>query len=376
MRHPRLKADPRSPEPGLYHCLSRVVDRRFVFGVEEKNHFVLLARECERFCRVRILTFAVMSNHFHLLVEVPPPPPPVDRPGPEEIVQALRQLSGHQCPGDVAARFALLATSPDPEPRMAYLRIFHARMWDISYFMKMLKQRFTQWYNARTGRKGTLWEERFRSVLVEGQGRATAVVAAYIDLNPVRAGLVGDPTDYPWCGYAEASYGSEAAARGIQRVARVLSGEQNVPLESAVAEYGAWLLRSGSLHPSEIRSGHRPPSGGSTLETRGPQPGTGPRLAVPVQTYLRARVRYFCDGVVLGSRRFVDGIFCWKKESGWFGPRRRSGARRMRGLLGEELFVLRDLRKDVFGSASPSASPPRGSPGASGSRRAGLDDTT
>ena len=67
---------------------------------------------------------------------------------------------------------------------------------------KALKQQFTQWFNGRHGRKGTLWEERYKSVLVEGAGEALATMSAYIDLNPVRAGLVDDPREYRWCGYA------------------------------------------------------------------------------------------------------------------------------------------------------------------------------
>ncbi|MGE3312392.1 MAG: transposase, partial [Limisphaerales bacterium] len=76
----------------------------------------------------------------------------------------------------------------DAEGLAAYLATFHARMYDVSAFMKLVKQRFTQWYNRRVGRKGTLWEDRFRSVLVEGAGDALVTMAAYIDLNPVRAG--------------------------------------------------------------------------------------------------------------------------------------------------------------------------------------------
>ncbi|MCX6875776.1 MAG: hypothetical protein NTW21_18500 [Verrucomicrobia bacterium] len=52
--------------------------------------------------------------------------------------------------------------------------------------------RFSQWYNQTTGRKGILWEARFKSVLVE-DGTASRAIAAYIDLNPVRAGMVAAP---------------------------------------------------------------------------------------------------------------------------------------------------------------------------------------
>ena len=68
---------------------------------------------------------------------------------------------------------------------------------------------------------------------------------------------------------------------------------------------------------------------------------------LPLGAYLRCRVRYFCDGAVVGSREFVEGMF--RARRGWFGERRKSGARKMRGLLEGELFTVRDLRVDVFG---------------------------
>jgi hypothetical protein len=78
--------------------------------------------------------------------------------------------------------------------------------------MKTFKQRATQSYNTRHGRKGTLWEERFKSILIQGHsGNALATVAAYIDLNPVRARIVSDPKDYRFSGYGEAMAGSKKA---------------------------------------------------------------------------------------------------------------------------------------------------------------------
>ena len=90
-------------------------------------------------------------------------------------------------------------------------------MHDLSEFMKTLKQRFSIWYNRHHGgRLGTLWMDRFKSVLVQGEGNPLQTIAAYIDLNPVRAGLVEDPKDYRWCGYAEAVAGSKKAQRGLE----------------------------------------------------------------------------------------------------------------------------------------------------------------
>ena len=73
MRFPRVKAEGQS----FYHCVSRVVDRRFIFrtaghGSPEAESYVLLMRRLEAFSGVRVLTYTLMSNHFHLLCEVPP----------------------------------------------------------------------------------------------------------------------------------------------------------------------------------------------------------------------------------------------------------------------------------------------------------------
>ena len=59
------------PDFAYYHCVSRVVDRRRVFGETEKDHFMELMREYEAFCGVGAVTFIVMSNHFHVLLKVP-----------------------------------------------------------------------------------------------------------------------------------------------------------------------------------------------------------------------------------------------------------------------------------------------------------------
>ncbi|NBV85387.1 MAG: hypothetical protein EBS01_03795 [Verrucomicrobia bacterium] len=60
-----------------YHpCVSRVVDRNLVLRKLEKGTFVKLMRHYETYCGVRVLSFCVMTNHFHLLVEVPKRPAP------------------------------------------------------------------------------------------------------------------------------------------------------------------------------------------------------------------------------------------------------------------------------------------------------------
>ena len=69
MRLPRVKAE---EGPAFYHCVSRVVEGRFIFqitagGSVEAEHFVGLMRRLEAFSGVRVLTYALMSNHLTTL---------------------------------------------------------------------------------------------------------------------------------------------------------------------------------------------------------------------------------------------------------------------------------------------------------------------
>jgi putative transposase len=94
--------------------------------------------------------------------------------------------------------------------------------------MKTLLQRFTRWFNRTHQRSGTLWEERYKSVIVES-GVAARTMAAYIDLNPVRAGMVSDPAEYRWSSYGEAVGGGlngngKKAREGLVRACMSDSG--------------------------------------------------------------------------------------------------------------------------------------------------------
>ena len=157
IRQARLKAPPDHPA-AYYHCVSRVVNREFVLGEEEKEMFVKLMRRWEKFCQLRVITFCVMSNHFHLLVEVTPRP--AQAPGDEELLKHLGGIYGALTIKMLREQMDLLRQGGS-EKALAELReTFLRRMWDISAFMKTLKQQFTQWFNGRHGRKGTLWAQR------------------------------------------------------------------------------------------------------------------------------------------------------------------------------------------------------------------------
>lgn len=338
MRQPRLKVPPDHPA-GFYHCISRIVDRQLLLGDFEKRHFLALLREYEAFCEVRVLTYCLMGNHFHLLVEVPQAPS--TPPSPQAILKKLSQLTALQ---DLAkAKLDLQLAQNRPDALQAWVRRYTARMWDISAFLKLLKQRFSQWYNRTHNRQGTLWEGRFRSLIVEGSGQALGAVASYIDLNPTRAHLVSDPKDWIWSGYGEALAGGPHATQGLQRLLQGVVGIE-VNQSQALEDYRVLLHLKGHEANSATDSQGQPLRGGlshqqvlDVLKARG---------RLPLYHYLRCRVRYFTAGAVLGSKPFVQKLFLHHRHR--FPPSRLSGPRRLKG-LSIPLFSWRNLQKDIFG---------------------------
>ena len=230
------------------------MDRRFIFEEAEKEHFTRLMREYEAFCQVRVLTFCVMSNHYHILLEVPKRPDVL-----LTAEQLLEWLKGLECEEDyirTKTQIELFRAAKDGNGEKALLERYFRQMWDVSWFNRLLKQRFSAWYNHRTDRKGTLWEERFKSVLVDGCGEALLTMAAYIDLNPVRAGLTQDPKDYRWCGYGEAVAGIRIAKEGFKLLMNARDGVDD-SLTAAMATYRVWLFGQGEQNEGLARHPRR-----------------------------------------------------------------------------------------------------------------------
>ena len=70
----------------------------------------------------------------------------------------------------------------------------------VSRMMQTVGRRYVRYINDAIGRTGTLWEGRYKSSLVDSE-RYVLACYRYIELNPVRAGMVAEPTDYPWSSY-------------------------------------------------------------------------------------------------------------------------------------------------------------------------------
>lgn len=129
----------------LHHVTMRCNNKEFLFEEESFRLFLDLLKEtCHKF-GVPLYSYCLMTNHVHLLFKVKK--------------------------DDV-----------------------------LSPFMHRLANTFAKRFNAIRRRKGHLWEGRFRSTIVHANSYFLRCMA-YIDLNPVRAGIVKEPGDYPWSSY-------------------------------------------------------------------------------------------------------------------------------------------------------------------------------
>jgi hypothetical protein len=212
--------------------------------------------------------------------------------------------------------------------------------------VQSVKQRFSTWFNKRHKRKGTLWEERFKSVVAMGP-EAVASVAAYIDLNPVRAGIVEDPADYRWSGYGEALSGGKGAREAQRGLKRALCDREGSLLNNEETRehylewyrcwiYGRGLERGVKEDGVPVKAGFDEEVVKKVLEAEG---------RIPEAEQLTRTVRHFTDGLVLGTGALLTAVF--EAQRAYFGPKRKSGPRKIRGGEWGNLRTIRDLQREA-----------------------------
>lgn len=129
-----------------HHVIQRGVERRAVFvDDDDRRRYLAWLGRLAREHAVAIHAYVLMDNHVHLLGT------PVRDDGFSRLMQSLSRL-------------------------------------------------YVRWFNDRYGRSGALWEGRFRASVIDADQYLLAC-SRYIELNPVRAGLVADPAEYPWSSY-------------------------------------------------------------------------------------------------------------------------------------------------------------------------------
>lgn len=182
-----------SSKDSVYHVICRTAYQINKLSDESKSVFTALLRKQAAFAGVEVITYCLLDNHVHLLIKIPYRKKIEDK----ELVGRYLALYGEEgteyaLPPELLEK-KLSAGGKEAEALRARLM---ARMQNLSIFVKELKQRFGIWFNRRHQNSGTLWSDRFHSVLVENNNEAIAYVSAYIELNPVRLGKCTEPTAY------------------------------------------------------------------------------------------------------------------------------------------------------------------------------------
>ena len=245
-RSARVKAD----GAAYYHVVSRVANRAFLFrDAKRKGRILDFLRRSAEFSGVDVVTYALMDNHIHLCVRVPERSAAGAGDGMRcgvasdgglhcdaevreemrccvsagEVVRRVGVLYGARRREALERDLAALRREGRLDEAEDVLERYRRRMGDLSEFMKTFKQRVSQWYNGEVGHEGTLWEGRFKSVLIEG-GEYLRAVVNYIHMNPVRAKIVPRASQYAWSALGAATSGDAFALKGLSLAGTGLEG--------------------------------------------------------------------------------------------------------------------------------------------------------
>ncbi len=302
----------------IYHCVSRTVNKEFFWDERAKEVLRRQIGKVAAFCGVDIISYCLMSNHFHLLVRVV-----TNRSAcltNEDMVEKLRLFYNNPDDAPVLAKYEEDLLGTEERRRENTRKMLLARMDDLSNFMKILKQRFSIWYNRNYHRAGPHWCDRFQSVLVQNSQPALRMVAAYIALNPVRAGICKDPKDYRYSSFAEALSGDIKALQQLS----VITGESHAAKALEVFRRFVYIV------------GVRPKADGSGMVIA---PEDAVQALAEEKEWLSVERLYrkakcFTQGVAIGSADFL-------KELCTAGIVHITKKTRLRPILNQPLLCLR-----------------------------------
>lgn len=182
-----------------YHVVARCVRRAWLWGFDEyagrdyshRKTWILerMARQSSAFA-IDVCAYAIMSNHYHLVVHVD-----VQRARAwtlKEVVERWTRLFSR--PPLVQRWEENLCGEAERQAAEAIIERWRARLMDVSWYMRCLNEYLARRANAEDGCTGRFWEGRFKSqALLDEAGLLTAM--AYVDLNPIRAGIASTPED-------------------------------------------------------------------------------------------------------------------------------------------------------------------------------------
>jgi putative transposase len=271
-RMPRMVID---NETTVYHVMSRTALDGFPLGDVEKDFMLDLIRRYSVLYFVEILGVCIMGNHFHLLVKTLPEYKFTDK----DIKKCYMGFYGDD---------RIFTDGLIPSLR--------AKLSSLSEFVREIKAGFARYYNKRHNRRGYFWGDRFKSVIVD-KGETLINCLAYIDLNPLRAGIVKRPEDYRWN-----SLGYHVQTNNRDNFLSTDFGlkEFNVKSEKErIIRYRRYVYEAGAIDRPE--KGKIKVIGDKILEKE-----RNREFELNRSDRFRYRTRYFTDSGIIGSKEFVS----------------------------------------------------------------------
>ena len=276
-----------------YHLMNRLAGYKddHPFTDVDREYGMRLVARLANYYMLEFISMCWMGNHFHIVLYAP---------GKDELPDNKIIAERHN--NYYNNRLDKIVEVTDT---VACLEIAE-KMFDISHFMKNFQQAFVVYYNRMHQRRGHLWADRFKSVILDRIGALWAAVK-YVELNPVRAGLVVDPADYrhsTWgwfCGSGKHLFG-KSFFKHMRRCKQLL--DKDCSIEELFKHFNGELGRT-----IAYESGQR----GEELDKSIQKAKKG--VSMPLR-YLR-RTRHWTDGGIIGSKEFVlnmAGKFAKDKE--------------------------------------------------------------
>ncbi|MEA3405036.1 MAG: transposase [Pseudomonadota bacterium] len=188
-------------ETPWYHVVNRCVRRAFLCGVDDisgqnyehrREWIEQRIMQLASVFTIDIASFAIMNNHYHIVLRVDKAK--ADALSVDEVLNLWTQLFAGN---PLVQRYLENPAGADTsmlESVNEFAEVYRERLYDISWFMRVLNESIARMANKEDGVKGRFWEGRFKSqALLDEQ--AVISVMAYVDLNPVRAGMANGLTD-------------------------------------------------------------------------------------------------------------------------------------------------------------------------------------
>ncbi|KXB09200.1 hypothetical protein AKJ60_00710 [candidate division MSBL1 archaeon SCGC-AAA385M11] len=241
----------------------------------DKDYLLSLIKRLSILYCVDVLGFAILGNHFHLVARMHPE----DTVSDQEVIKRYQDYYGGE---------KYIGGEQVEEVRK--------RLCSLAAYVKDIKQGFTFYYNKKYRRQGFFWGGRFKSLIVE-DGPTLVNLLAYVDLNPIRAGIVRRPEEYKWC-----SLGYHVQTKNKDDLLCVDFGMKEwneFESQEIVRKYREFVYETGAVDAGK----------GAVIDAKIVKKERRRKYKVSRVDRFRYRCRYFSDSGIIGSKAFVGEVF-------------------------------------------------------------------